>query len=402
MRRRHGIFAFAALALAASLTACGDDTTSASDNADANAGAAKSDTVFVRDTIYIPVKDSSGTSVTDTNTSNGSAENPVSSSSRDDGNEPGKEGREPSAASSDPSKAPGKEGVESSSSTSVKPASSSATQSSSAEQAVPTSSATTQTSSADQSSELDPKPIWNDEFEGTALDESKWGYNIGTGDNGWGNSELEYYTDRKENVYVKDGLLHIRANLETNADDIANKFGGQKYTSARLLSQNKFAFTYGTVEARIALPAGKGIWPAFWMLGENIDKVSWPTCGEIDIIEAVNDDHIVYGTHHWASNGSHAQYGNNTADYYGKSTTIDITQFHNYKMTWDKEFIRIFVDDFMYQEIDIKDASNDMGTFHKPFFFILNVAVGGSWPGFDIDDTQFPTEMLVDYIRVYK
>lgn len=257
-------------------------------------------------------------------------------------------------------------------------------------------------SSASGDTELNPKPFWNDEFEGTSLDESKWGYNIGTGDNGWGNGEWEYYTDRAENVYVKDGLLHIRANIETNADDIANKFGGQKYTSARIITQNKFTFAYGTVEARIALPAGKGIWPAFWMLGENIDKVSWPACGEIDIIEAINDENVIYGTHHWAHEGTHAQYGNSTKQHFDGHYDLDITEFHVYKMTWDKNAISMYVDDFMYQKIDIADAAGEMGTFHKPFFFILNVAVGGSWPGFDIDDAQFPTEMQVDYIRVYK
>ncbi|WP_407443052.1 glycoside hydrolase family 16 protein [Fibrobacter sp.] len=265
-----------------------------------------------------------------------------------------------------------------------------------------TPSATQTSSETPASSAADPNLLWSDEFDGDAIDETKWGYNIGTGDNGWGNGEWEYYTDRAENVYVKDGLLHIRANLETNADDIANKFGGQKYTSARIITQNKFTFAYGTVEARIALPAGKGIWPAFWMLGENIDKVSWPACGEIDIIEAINDENVIYGTHHWAHEGTHAQYGNSTKQHFDGHYDLDITEFHVYKMTWDKNAISMYVDDFMYQKIDIADAAGEMGTFHKPFFFILNVAVGGTWPGFDIDDSQFPTEMLVDYIRVYK
>ncbi|MCQ2054848.1 MAG: glycoside hydrolase family 16 protein [Fibrobacter sp.] len=281
-------------------------------------------------------------------------------------------------------------------------ASSSSAGSDSASSDATSSSIAASSSSASGDTELNPKPFWNDEFEGTSLDESKWGYNIGTGDNGWGNGEWEYYTDRAENVYVKDGLLHIRASLETNADDIANKFDGQKYTSARIITQNKFTFAYGTVEARIALPAGKGIWPAFWMLGENIDKVSWPACGEIDIIEAINDENVIYGTHHWAHEGTHAQYGNSTKQHFDGHYDLDITEFHVYKMTWDKNAISMYVDDFMYQKIDIADAAGEMGTFHKPFFFILNVAVGGSWPGFDIDDAQFPTEMQVDYIRVYK
>lgn len=235
--------------------------------------------------------------------------------------------------------------------------------------------------------------LWSDEFEGTALDLSKWSYE--TGNTGWGNNELQYYTNRTDNAYVADGVLHIAAKKES--------YEGANYTSTRLITKGKFDFTYGTVEARIALPVGKGIWPAFWMLGADIDNAIWPLCGEIDIIEAVNDESVVYGTHHWqSSDGKHAEYGNNTKDYYGTSYDLDITKFHNYKMTWDKNAITMYVDDFKYQEIAITDASGDMGTFHKPFFFILNVAVGGEWPGFEIDDSQFPNEMLVDYIRVYK
>jgi len=258
------------------------------------------------------------------------------------------------------------------------------------------SSSAMSSSSAEQSSSssnvpVDPNILWSDEFNGTAIDTSKWTFEIG--DHGWGNNEWEYYTDRAENAYVKDGILHIRANKEI--------FESAKYTSARMITKGKFSFFYGTIEARIALPVGKGIWPAFWMLGDNIDEVSWPACGEIDIIEAINDESVVYGTHHWAHDGTHANYGNSTRDYYGTSYPMDISEFHTYKMTWDKNAIAMYVDDFKYQEIAIAEAG-DMDTFHKKFFFILNVAVAGTWPGFEVDDTQFPTEMLVDYIRVYK
>jgi len=236
--------------------------------------------------------------------------------------------------------------------------------------------------------------FWNDEFDGDEIDNSKWTYDIGTGSSGWGNNEWEYYTDRKENAYIKDGILHIRAQKED--------YKGSKYTSARMLTKGKFAFKYGTVEARIALPTGKGIWPAFWMLGENFDTVGWPACGEIDIIEAVNSENIVYGTNHWANGTEYATYGNNTGNYRDQKHEIDITQFHTYKFTWDEKYIRMFVDDFMYHEILIEGNTGDTEEFHKPFFFILNVAVAGNWPGFEVDDTQFPNEMLVDYIRVYK
>ena len=256
--------------------------------------------------------------------------------------------------------------------------------------------ATNSSSSASEplsSSSNDKKYLWNDEFEGSTIDTEKWSFEIGTGASGWGNNEWEYYTDRSENAYVKDGILHIRANKES--------YEGASYTSARMLTKGKFSFTYGTVEARIALPVGKGIWPAFWMLGENIDQVSWPACGEIDIIEAVNSENIVYGTNHWANGSEYARYGNNTGNYRDQTYELDITEFHTYKFTWDEKYIRMFVDDFMYHEILIENNTGDTEEFHKPFFFLLNVAVAGSWPGFEVDDTQFPNEMLVDYIRVY-
>lgn len=251
------------------------------------------------------------------------------------------------------------------------------------------------TSSGNISSESNPGEspyLWHDEFDGDNIDSEKWTFEIGTGASGWGNNEWEYYTDRKENAYVQDGILHIRANKED--------FEGSKYTSARLITKGKFSFTYGTVEARIALPVGKGIWPAFWLLGQNIDAVSWPACGEIDIIETVNSENIVYGTNHWANGSEYATYGNNTGNYRDQKFELDVTQFHNYKFTWDEKYIRMFVDDFMYHEILIENNTGDTEEFHKPFFFILNVAVAGNWPGFEVDDSQFPNEMLVDYIRV--
>lgn len=256
------------------------------------------------------------------------------------------------------------------------------------------SSAIPSSSSAVPSSSSESPYFWNDEFDGSAIDTTKWIFEIGTGSSGWGNNEKEYYTDRSENAYVQDGILHIRANKED--------YKGSGYTSARMITKGKFSFTYGTVEARIALPTGKGIWPAFWMLGANIDQVSWPACGEIDIIEAVNSESVVYGTNHWQYEGSHAEYGNNTNDFHGAKKALDITQFHTYKMTWDEKLIAMYVDDFKYHEISIENNAGGTDAFHKPQFFLLNMAVAGNWPGFDVDDTQFPNEMLVDYIRVSK
>ena len=262
--------------------------------------------------------------------------------------------------------------------------------SSSSETVSSSSSETASSSSAEPAAQY----LWHDEFDGETIDTSKWTFEIGTGAGGWGNNEWEYYTSRKENAYIKDGVLHIRAQKED--------YEGQKYTSARMITKDKFAFTYGTVEARIALPTGKGIWPAFWMLGENFDTVGWPACGEIDIIEAVNSENKIYGTNHWANGAEYATYGNNTGDYRNQKFELNITQFHTYKFTWDEKYIRMFVDDFMYHEILIEGNEGDTEEFHKPFFFLLNVAVAGNWPGFEVDDSQFPNEMLVDYIRVIK
>ena len=252
------------------------------------------------------------------------------------------------------------------------------------------SSAAVSSSSNSQVTEPAEVYFWNDEFD--TIDTTKWTFEIGTGASGWGNNERQYYTGRSENAYVQDGILHIRANKED--------YEGAKYTSARMITKGKFSFTYGTVEARIALPMGKGIWPAFWTLGENIDAVSWPACGEIDIIEAVNSESIVYGTNHWQSEGNQADYGNNTNDFHGAKKELDITQFHNYKMVWNSEVIAMYVDDFKYHEISIKENAGGTDAFHKPQVFLLNVAVAGNWPGFEVDDAQFPNEMLVDYIRV--
>ena len=344
---------FAAITFVACLAACSDD----SSNAFAPVSTAESS--------------SSSTAIENLSSSIDGGTKPVipSSDSRDDSANPSAKSSSDAPASS--SAVPGSSAVPSSSSQAVIPSS----------------------DSREESSSSSSSPyLWNDEFDGDAIDTSKWSFEIGTGASGWGNNEWEYYTDRKENAYIKDGVLHIRAQKED--------YKGSKYTSARMITKDKFSFTYGTVEARIALPTGKGIWPAFWMLGQNIDKVSWPACGEIDIIEAINDENIVYGTHHWQYNGNHASYGNNTKDYYGTSKELDITQFHTYKMVWNEKLIAMYVDDFKYQEIDIEKAKDGLEAFHKPQFFILNVAVAGNWPGFEVDDSQFPNEMLVDYIRV--
>ena len=229
------------------------------------------------------------------------------------------------------------------------------------------------------------KLIWSDEFNGNSIDRSKWGFEYGG--EGWGNNELQHYTDRGDNAYVYDGVLHIRAKKEY--------YNGNYYTSARMVTKGKFDFKYGYVEASIALPRGNGIWPAFWMLGNNIDSVGWPSCGEIDILEAVNKENKIYSTCHWNANGGHAQYGKN-------SEYFDITQFHVYQLWWDSEHIKAGVDGKVFYDILIKDGTGGTSSLHNRFYLLLNVAVGGSWPGYNIDDNQFPNEMKVDYIRVYQ
>ena len=221
---------------------------------------------------------------------------------------------------------------------------------------------------------------WSDEFDGSSLDTSKWVYNIG-GEPNWGNNELEYYTDRTDNVYVQDGYLHIRALKES--------YGGKKYTSGRITTRQRFDFKYGYIEARIALPRGMGIWPAFWMLAANDQS------DEIDIIEAVNTEGIVYSTCHWFPNGEYKHKS-------GQTDSFDITNFHTYTVLWTDSEMTFAIDGKEHLTLNIKDAVDGTNAFHRNFYFLLNVAVGGNWPGFNIDDSQFPTEMKVDYVRVYK
>ncbi|WP_315072849.1 family 16 glycosylhydrolase [uncultured Clostridium sp.] len=226
--------------------------------------------------------------------------------------------------------------------------------------------------------------VWSDEFNGTSINTSNWKFETGGG--GWGNNELEYYTSRPDNARVENGNLVIQANKES--------YNGSSYTSARLKSQGLRNWTYGKVEARMKLPAGQGIWPAFWMLGENISQVSWPACGEIDIMEHINNNSSVNGTIHWDYNG-HAYYGTT-------SPNIDVTQYHVYSIEWNASSIKWFVDGTQYLEANIQNNINGTDEFHKPFFILFNLAIGGDWPGSPDSSTVFPAKMYVDYVRVYQ
>ncbi len=228
--------------------------------------------------------------------------------------------------------------------------------------------------------------VWSDEFDGNSLNTSNWKYDIGTGDWGWGNNELQYYTDRTDNVAVSNGVLQITAKKEN--------YNGSSYTSGRITTQGLKSFKYGRIEARIAAPNGQGYWPAFWMLGTNITSVGWPRCGEIDVFEHVNTEDKVYGTVHWDSNG-HAEYGGNLSG-------IDVSQYHVYAVEWDEEYITWYCDDVQYHQISIKDGVGSTSEFHEEFYIILNLAVGGLWPGNPDGSTPFPSTMYVDYVRVYQ
>lgn len=232
---------------------------------------------------------------------------------------------------------------------------------------------------------------WADEFDGMVLDESQWNFEIGTGVNGWGNNELQYY--RRENTQVTEGLLVITAKAEN--------FGGRSYTSSRLTTQDKFTFRYGRVDIRAAMPRGKGLWPALWMLGASFATVGWPASGEIDIMEMVGGsggEDTVYGTAHWDNAGAAAQYGGSTKLPPGQ--TLD-SSFHVFSLTWDENQLNWFIDDILYHTMDIDDSPG-LAAFREEFFLIVNVAVGGDWPGPPNANTEFPQHMLVDYIRVFQ
>ena len=235
------------------------------------------------------------------------------------------------------------------------------------------------------------KMVWSDEFEGTNLNEKFWNYEIGN-NNGWGNNELQYY--KKENTSVKDGYLIVEAKNESA--------GNQIYTSSRLTTQNKYNFKYGRVDIRAALPKGQGIWPALWMLGKNITTVSWPKCGEIDIMEmvggnsGVGSDKTTYGTAHWDNNGTRALYGGNTK----LTSGIFNDEFHVFSIVWDAQKIVWYLDDKQFHVIDTTPAG--LSEFQEEYFLLVNLAIGGDWPGKPDGTTVLPQYLVVDYIRVFQ
>jgi beta-glucanase (GH16 family) len=239
--------------------------------------------------------------------------------------------------------------------------------------------------------------VWSDEFSrpnGSSPDSTKWGFDIGNGSGGWGNNQLEYDTSRTNNARIQSSNLVIEAHSES--------YSNFNYTSARMKTQGKWSWAYGRIEGRIKLPRGQGIWPAFWMLGTNIPSVGWPTCGEIDIMENIGKTSELskaYGTIHGPGYSGGSGIGG-TYTLPGGAALAD--DYHLYAVEWTTNQIKWFVDSTQY--FSATPTNLPGGTtwvFTAPQFIILNVAVGGNWPGYPDGTTVFPQQMLVDYVRVY-
>ncbi|MFK7952376.1 MAG: family 16 glycosylhydrolase [Ekhidna sp.] len=233
--------------------------------------------------------------------------------------------------------------------------------------------------------------VWSDEFEGNSLNSSNWKHEIGTGSNGWGNNELQFY--RSENTAVSDGSLTIEAKKET--------FSGSNYTSSRIVTQDKQDFKYGRIDIRAALPYGKGIWPALWMLGANFPQVGWPKCGEIDIMEYLGQTpDEVFGTLHWADDSGNRQCTcGDQNSYYSLSSGTFSDEWHVFSLIWTENRIEWLVDDNQFYAVDIIPGLEE---FNESFFFIFNMAVGGDLPGSPDSQTPFPQRLYVDYVRVFQ
>ena len=223
--------------------------------------------------------------------------------------------------------------------------------------------------------------VWSDEFNGSSVNTSNWNFETGCNQP---NNELECYQSGGANTSVANGILTITA-----------KFSGGVYTSARMNTSGKYSWTYGKFEARIKIPTGQGTWPAFWMLGQNIGSVGWPQSGEIDNMEHVDSIPTNVGTMHWNGGSGHVQYGCN-------SQNLDFSQYHTYDVIWTSSSISWQVDGNQYCSHSIANNVNNTGAFHLPFYLLLNLAIGGSYPGNPNGSVTFPVSMNVDYVRVYQ
>jgi beta-glucanase (GH16 family) len=230
--------------------------------------------------------------------------------------------------------------------------------------------------------------VWHDEFD-TAVGPD-WVYEVGTGTNGWGNNEDEYYTSRRENVRVEQGMLVVEARRE--------RYEAKEFTSARLKTEGRKAFRYGRVEARMQIPRGEGVWPAFWMLGADIHTAHWPQAGEIDIMENIGrEPNQVHATVH----GPGYSGGKGVGAAYTLPSGAVADAFHVYAVEWEPEKLSFSIDGTVYKVITPADVTGAW-VFNHDFFILLNLAIGGNWPGPANKDTKFPAIMRVDYVRVYE
>lgn len=234
--------------------------------------------------------------------------------------------------------------------------------------------------------------VWSDEFNGSSIDTNHWKFETGN-HNGWGNNELEYYTDSSDNACVSNGVLHIVARREST--------NGFDYTSARLIGQGLFSKKYGRFEFRAKVPAGKGYWPALWLMPEHSLYGGWPDCGEIDVMEnRGNYPAVVQGTIHYAdTNGTHLQ----STDIFTFPLNDGATNFHTYLLEWTTNSISWSVDGQLYETQTNWSTANASypAPFNQPFYIVMNLAVGGIYGGNPDTNTVFPGEMQLDYIRVY-
>ncbi len=238
---------------------------------------------------------------------------------------------------------------------------------------------------------------WSDEFDGAAgspPDPAIWQPEVGG--HGWGNEELQYYSDSSENAAL-DGAGNLAIVVRRVDPESQGRFDGCGYSSGRLVSKDRAAFSYGLVQARIRLPRGRGIWPAFWMLGQNIDDVGWPHCGEIDVMENFGKDPaVVHGTVHGPG---YSGAGGITASYRAAARLAD--DFHLYSVRWEPDRICWYLDHRLYATVTPDDLRGNPWVFDHEFYFLLNVAVGGKFSADPDPSVVFPQAMLVDHVRVY-
>lgn len=235
---------------------------------------------------------------------------------------------------------------------------------------------------------------WGEEFDGPELSSAAWTAESGDGCPalcGWGNNELEYYMNPPNNLFFQDGKMVIEARQES--------YGGKNYTSSRIKTQGKKVFKYGRVDMRAILPKGKGIWPAFWMLPENNVFGGWPRSGEIDILELIgNEPAKAHATVHFGPGPGSINISRN----YSLNGATFNDQFHVFSMEWEQDLMKFYVDDILYSTVTKADLGANNYPFNEAFYFVVNLAVGGNWPGSPDATTVFPQWYIIDFIRIYQ